>query len=320
MSMRVPLLLTALMLSLSLAGCLEGGDVPSSIGDTTGDEIDLPVWEIGDQWLYSFVTPQFGEDSARLVVAEIDDGEQQYLLGISNEREAQRHAVINHNPFLGRINIDGLSVFEEGEPQQVFNFPWENGQQWSFNLFGISWDAETNNIYNGVANVVATSDDGQRLQYEFSGRKGFIESLVWTNDTGVEQLRMTLTLDKKGYDGDVFFYRARDLMDQRYENSQNDIYDSFLDSGHPSGEDWNVLVWYLDVEISNGGGSGSLSMKDHAGASPLTRAWGAGATEKGAIGTIPSNSGEYSLTVTVRGPGSFIHLKVAGALVTQWTL
>jgi len=144
--------------------------------------------------------------------------------------------------------------------------------------------------------------------------------LVWTNDTGVEQLRMTLTLDKKGYDGDVYFYRARDLMDQRYENSQNDIYDSFLDSGHPSGEDWNVLVWYLDVEISNGGGSGSLTMKDHAGASPLTRAWGAGATEKGAIGTIPSNSGEYSLTVTVRGPGSFIHLKVAGALVTQWTL
>ena len=52
----------------------------------------------------------------------------------------------------------------------------------------------------------------------------------------------------------------------------------------------------------------------------LIRAWGAGATEKGAIGTIPSNSGEYSLTVTVRGPGSFIHLKVAGAFVTQWTL
>jgi len=178
--------LAALMLSLSLAGCLDGGDVPSSIGDTTADEIDLPVWEIGDQWLYSFVTPQFGEDSARLVVAEIDDGEQQYLLGISSEREAQRHAVINHNPFLGRITIDGLSVFEEGEVQQVFNFPWEKSQQWSFNLFGISWDAETINIYNGVANVVATSDDGQRLQYEFSGRKGFIESLVWTNDTGVE--------------------------------------------------------------------------------------------------------------------------------------
>ena len=61
-------------------------------------------------------------------------------------------------------------------------------------------------------------------------------------------------------------------------------------------------------------------MKDHAGASPLTRAWGSGATEKGAIGTIPSNTGEYSLTATVRGPDSFVHLRVAGALVFQWAL
>ena len=218
--MRVPLLLTALMLSLSLAGCLESGEVPStSIGTTTVDEMELPVWEIGDQWSYTFVTPQFGEDSARLVVAEINDEEQQYMLGISSEREAQRHAVINHNPFLGRITIDGLSVFEEGEPQQVFNFPWKKGQQWDFNLFGISWNAETIDIYNGVTNVIATSDDGQQLEYKFSGRKGFIKSLVWTNDTGVEQLRMTLNLNDNGYDGDVFFYRARDLLDERYENS-----------------------------------------------------------------------------------------------------
>ena len=57
----------------------------------TVDEMELPIWEIGDQWMYTFVTPQFGEDSARLVVAEIDDKEQQYVLGISSEREAQRH-------------------------------------------------------------------------------------------------------------------------------------------------------------------------------------------------------------------------------------
>ena len=69
-----------------------------------------------------------------------------------------------------------------------------------------------------------------------------------------------------------------------------------------------------------GASSGSLTMKDHAGASPLTRAWGSGATEKGAIGTIPSNSGEYSLTITVRGPESFIHLRVAGAQVFEYTL
>ena len=73
---------------------------------------------VGQNWLYTFITPQFGEDSARLVVAEIDNGSGEYVLGISSEREAQRHAVINHNPFLGRMTIDALAVYENGEPQQ----------------------------------------------------------------------------------------------------------------------------------------------------------------------------------------------------------
>ncbi len=80
------------------------------------------------------------------------------------------------------------------------------------------------------------------------------------------------------------------------------------------------MVWYLSDEITNGGGSGALAIKAPAGAGPVARAWRAGATEEGAVGKIPSDSGEYSLTVTARGQGTFIHLKVAGALVTQWTL
>jgi hypothetical protein len=320
MTMRSVYLLSALMLSLSMAGCLEGPSISSNgMGDTTEAELALPVWEVGDQWLYTFTTPQFGEDSARLVIAEVDEDEGLYRVGISNEREAQRHAVINHNPFLGRITMDGLSVYEQGTAQPVFNFPWEEDSIWTFTLFGQAWSASTVSIYNGVVNVVAQSDEQHRLTYAFSGRQGFLSSLVWTDDGSVEQLRMTLTQSKSGYEGDVYFYQARDLLDSLYEENDNDIYDSFLDSGHPDGEDWDVLVWYLDVDIA-AGGSGTLTMKDHQGASPLTRAWGSGATEKGAIGTIPSLSGDYSLTVTLRGQASSLHLKVAGAIVTQWTL
>ena len=47
---------------------------------------------------------------------------------------------------------------------------------------------------------------------------------------------------------------------------------------------------------------------------------GIGASEKGAIGTIPSLSGDYSLTITLRGQSSELHLKVAGGIITQWTL
>ena len=61
-------LLSLLMLTVSLAGCItDEGTSSSGIGDTTEDELALPVWQIGDQWLYTFITPEFGEDSARPV-------------------------------------------------------------------------------------------------------------------------------------------------------------------------------------------------------------------------------------------------------------
>ena len=131
---------------------------------------------------------------------------------------------------------------------------------------------------------------------------------------------MNLNQKKTGYTGDVFFYRAGDIHDNLYVENDQEIYDTFLDEGYSPNEAWDTLVWYLDVEISQQGGSGSLSIKDHEGASPLTRAWGAGATEKSSFGTIPSNSGDHSITVTLRGQDSFVHLKVAGALVRSWTL
>ena len=78
--MRSMGLMVWLMLSLSLAGCLDGPTVASdNRGDTTEDELRLPSWSVGDQWLYTFITPQFGEDSARLVVAEVDNESGLYL-------------------------------------------------------------------------------------------------------------------------------------------------------------------------------------------------------------------------------------------------
>ena len=315
-------LLSLLMLTVSLAGCVSNeGNFSSGIGDTTEDELALPVWEIGDQWLYTFITPEFGEDSTRLVVADVREEDGQYMLGISSEGEAQRHAVINHNPFLGRVTIDGLSVFENGEPQPVFNFPWEVGSTWDFRLLGQDWSARTDSIYNGEVIVSATSSDGHTLDYVFSGRQGFIKTLKWTNDEGNDNLRMKLNLKDTGFSGDVFFYRAGDLHDNLYEENDQEIYDSFFDEGYSPNEAWDTLVWYLDVEIDDKGGSGTLTISDQQdGSSPLSRAWGSGATEKGSFGTIPSKTGEHRITLTLQGETSFVHLKVAGALVRSWTL
>ena len=190
-------LLAVLMVTLSLAGCInDQGSNLGGIGDTTQDELALPDWQVGDQWLYTFITPEFGEDSARLVVAEVREDDGLFMLGISSEGEAQRHAVINHNPFLGRVTIDGLSVYENGEPQPVFNFPWSVGNKWNFRLLGQQWSATTDNIYNGEVTVSATSDDGHELDYVFSGRQGFIKTLVWQDSDGNENLRMNLNQKK----------------------------------------------------------------------------------------------------------------------------
>lgn len=315
-------LLSLLMLTVSLAGCInDEGTGTSGIGDTTEDELALPNWQIGDQWLYTFITPEFGEDSARLVVADVREDDGLFMLGISSEGEAQRHAVINHNPFLGRVTMDGLSVYENGEPQPVFNFPWAVGNTWSFTLLGQQWSATTDNIYNGEVTVSATSSDGHSLDYVFSGRQGFIKTLVWTNGEGINNLQMNLNLKDTGYTGDVFFYRAGDLHDNLYEENDQEIYDSFFDDGYSPNEAWDTLVWYLNVEIDDKGGNGHLTISDQQdGSSPFTRAWGTGATEKGSFGTIPSKTGEHRITLTLQGESSFVHLKVAGALVRTWSL
>ena len=315
-------LLSLLMLTFSLAGCINDEGSPlGGIGDTTEDELALPDWQIGDQWLYTFVTPQFGEDSARLVVADVREDDGLFMLGISSEGEAQRHAVINHNPFLGRVTMDGLSVYENGEAQPVFNFPWAVGNTWEFRLLGQQWRATTDNIYNGEVTVSAQSDEGHELDYVFTGRDGFIKTLVWQDSEGNENLRMNLNQKKTGYSGDVFFYRAGDLHDNLYEENDQEIYDSFFDDGYSPNEAWDTLVWYLDVEIDDKGGSGSLTISDQQdGSSPLSRAWGNGATEKGSFGTIPSKTGEHRITLTLQGDTSFVHLKVAGALVRSWSL
>ena len=306
-----------LLLSAMLAGCTE--NTSTSMGTTEKEDLELPEWDVGDSWVYTFTTPQFGQDTARLVVVEADDGEGNYVVGISSEREAQRHAVINHNPFLGRMNQQSLGVYEQGEVQQVFSFPWEKEASWSFNLFGQSWTSEVKSMYNKEIDVEATSAEGHKITYTFDTNIEFLSTFEWTNDEGVSQLSMVVGEVKSGYSGDVFFYRARDLLDSTYESSDQEIYDSFFDSGHPDGSEWNVLVWYIDAEIANGG-QGNLAMKDRTGASPLLRTWGSGATEKGAIGTIPSNTGEYTLTVQLSGSDSNLHLRVAGALSFQWSL
>ena len=80
------LALGILILASAMSGCsglTENGGSSSSSGS-----IEVPSWELGDWWLYTFSTPEWEDDSARLVVAE-DDAEDKttYILTISNKHK-----------------------------------------------------------------------------------------------------------------------------------------------------------------------------------------------------------------------------------------
>jgi len=307
------LLMSILMLSTMLAGCID-----DSSENLDGVVLESPGWQVGDWWLYTFETPQFGEDTARLVVTEINSGDEQYMLGISSEREAQRHAVINHNPFLGRVMIDDLSVFENGEPQPVFNFPWTLGETWEFDLLGESWEAETTGSIDGMTVVKAESDSGHSIEYHFDGSHGFLDFFEWTDQDGELQFRMSLTETGSNYHGEVWFIRATDLKNRIFEGPiDGQATDTFIDSGHPSGIDFDYYVFFIDASLMQGG-SGTLSVKDHAGNSILTRTYTPG-TQSQELATIMSRTDEYTLEVTLTGQ-SQIHFIIAGGIENYWTL
>ena len=98
------------------------------------------------------------------------------------------------------MTIDALAVYENGETQEVFSFPWMVGDSWSFTLLGQEWDASTISLNNGNARVEADSSEGHELSYTFSGSNGFLERLVWRDSEGTIQLRMDLNIARPAYD------------------------------------------------------------------------------------------------------------------------
>jgi hypothetical protein len=52
------LALAMLVLVASMAGCAD------SDGEIGSDSIDVPTWQVGDWWLYTFSTPDYSDDTA----------------------------------------------------------------------------------------------------------------------------------------------------------------------------------------------------------------------------------------------------------------
>ena len=308
--------LVMLLLSAGMAGCT-GSD-----GDGDSNSIGVPTWEVGDWWLYTFSTPDYSDDTARLVVASDDEeGGTAYMLAISSLTEARRHAVLNHNPFLGRVTHSDLSAFENGVAQPVLSFPIEEGGTWDFTLFSTEWAASVTGVTGSTAIIAGAASDGSRIDYVYDSGVGFFSSFIWTDTSGTEQLRMMVADQGSGHTGDVYFVRGGDLFSDTWDDSGTDIEirDTFLVSDHPSDGDWDEMIYFIDAECGSGSSTISLTLRDHLSVSALGRIWGPGASELGTLGTIPYPSGEYTLTATFTG-STYLRVKIAGGITESWSL
>ena len=317
-------MMTVFLLLLSgLAGCLddEGGN-----GDEeTPEMVERPQWQLGHYWLYSFSTPEYDELVSKLVVAP-NDGTNHHI-GISTLKDAQRHAVLNFNPVLGRVEMENFSLYEKGELQQLFSFPLENGKIWSFSLLDVvGFSAQVTDIRSAdlpmggktvLVDVVAVAPLGERLDYVYDLEAGWLRSFMFTDAMGLVLLEMTLVSFGDGFSGEVYFVRGKDLFDGDYSSPPPvvDVYDSFVDSGHENYGDFDNLIYYFDV-VTGGDGAASINLKDHTEVSGHSQSFGPGSSE-GSLGTVPSSSGNWTVNVDLEG-SSYLRIRIAGGITYIW--
>ena len=309
--------LSVLLMATALSGC-------TSISGIVGgsDSVEVPVWEVGDWWLYTFSTPDYTDDTARLVVASVSEEDNtSYMLAISSLIEARRHAVLNHNPFLGRMTHEDLSAYENGVARTVMDFPLDEDKTWEFTLFSTEWSSSVRGVSGNSVTIGAFADDGSQLEYVYDGDVGFFSAFFWTDASGVEQMRMMLADSGEGHTGDVYFVRGGDLYSDEWEDTGPDIEirDTFFVGDHPSDGEWDEMIYFLDAECGGGSSSITLTLRDHASLSALERIWGPGASESGTLGTIPYPSEEYTLTLTFTG-NTYLRLMIAGGITSSWSL
>lgn len=315
--------LLLLLLAGTAAGCTGG----VFGGDEEPAEIGVPTWSVGDWWQYAYELPGLPEVTSRLVVTEHDAPGGLYQIGLTSRVEAQRHAVLNHNPFLGRVTTDSLRVYENGVAQPVLNFPIEDGDRWTFDLLGVAgWQAQVTSVSGseGRERVTIEAEAGpQSLIYVFDAERGFLQRLEWTTN-GDLNLRYTLVDSGSDHIGECFFLRAEDLYENTWSSSSGDpeieLRDTFFDAGHPRDGAFDELIYHLTAEVADEvDAAGALTLRDRGSSALLDRTWQAGEQETGTVGTVPSNTGEYSLTVALTGL-SEVHLILAGGIEYSWIL
>lgn len=325
MSVSILTLIGIFIIGFVLGAALLAGYVELSEQSSIPDEISAPTWIPGKYWKYSFKTPDIEDAISQMVVAS--EEEDNYLVGVATLQDAQRHAVLNYNPMLGRITIEDLSIYEQGIPQPLFSFPLKKNKEWSFSLFKIEgFSAKVTSIKNVdlpesgntiLVNIKATAPTGEKLIYSYDDSAKWINSLVFEDSSGIPQLEMTLVTHNKGFAGNVYFVRGYDIIGQLYNSPYSETYKSHIE-GHPEWGAFDSWIYHFEIKTEDNSG-GALIIRD-----PITPQGGtersfSSNTYESSLGIIACNSDELSLTITLYGE-AYMHLRIAGGIEYVWNV
>ena len=300
-----------ILITTTSSGCLENG-----LYGNEKDNLSLysPTWEKGDFWEYSIKTQEL-EISTTMVVS-IDNDATDYYIGTGSLEDAKRHAVLNHNPAIGRVQMSDFAIYEKNIPQTLIDFPLEKDKGWTFGLYGKEqFNAIVTNVEENIANIIATSSDGARIDYSFDNEARWLSNFTFIDSNGETILAMKLANYGKGFTGNSYFCRGGDLYDEQFIGPDFSLYDTiYINEGHERYGDWNYIAYFLEADIGSSG-SGELVLRDHLETDILVETLSPG-TNINEMGTVGGSSGNWTFEISLSGDAE-VRMRIAG--VIQYT-
>lgn len=222
-----------LILAFVLAGCSgssgDGGDGGDGQDPTTSPRPDvdiaaeLPTWQAGQGWRYVVDVP--GERTQTFTMMVVEQRGELWVVGANDRDQALHHAVYSTNPVLGRIGVETLSPFQDGEPVAMYRFPLTDGKEWSARFFGETMQFDASFVgdillqpslgLGGFAEgfrVRATGPSGVTVAYDYVEAAQWFTSFEVLNANGSRQIRLDLVERVDDYSGPYHFFRGDDLL------------------------------------------------------------------------------------------------------------
>ena len=298
---------TLILLTTMSCGCLENGLFGNDEDDA---RLYAPEWKKGDFWEYTISSD--GEQISTTMVVSIDDDDSDYYIGTGSLEDAKRHAVLNYNPALGRVQMSDFAIYENNIPQKMIDFPLKEGKSWTFGLYGENFEASVIEIVDSKAEIYANAETGAFIQYTFDQKVRWMDKFEYTNSNGESALVMNLGNYGSGFTGNSYFCRGGDLYDEEFIGPDFGVYDTeFANEGHERYGPWNYIVYHLETDIGSSG-TGELVLRDHEGTEILVETFSPG-TEKYIMGTVAGSSGNWTLEISLSGDAD-VRTRIAGAI------